>query len=322
MSKDFTHLHVHTDASALDGINKCDALCKHVKQNKMSACAVTDHGNMHAAIDFYKRAKENNINPLIGVEAYITSNEDHSEEKQRDNNHCILIAMNNKGLQNLFWLSSQAALHNFYYKPRISLSNLMTHNEGLIATTSCLGGIVAKQGLFNPETKQFSDPEGKALKRLETFASIFNDRLYVEIQDNPEFWEQESYNNWLIQKAKDTKLPLVITSDAHYLTAQDKATHDLIMAQQLKIPLHEYQADDDGLKYGAGHYIRTAEEMYQAAIKYGAESSFWNTTELSKRCSIDIELGKWKTPKFDPSKEKDYKEFKAWKAKRNECSPH
>lgn len=322
MSKDFCHLHVHTHASTLDGINQCDALCKYVASNKMSACAVTDHGNMHAALEFYKKSKEVGIKPLLGVEAYITANEDGAENKQRDNHHCILIAMNNTGLQNLFKLSSLAALENFYYKPRISLSNLEKYNEGIIATTSCLGGIISKQGMFDANKKDFFDPDGKALTTLEKFATIFNNRLYLELQDNPEFWEQTAYNTWLIQKAKDTKLPLVITSDAHYLTAQDKLTHDLVMAQQLKIPLHEYQSDDDGLKYGAGHYIRSAEEMYQAAIKLGSEDSFWNTTELSKRCSINIELGVWKTPNFNPSKEKDYKEFQAWKAKKYECSPH
>ena len=322
--RDFCHLHVHTDSSVLDGIIKTGDLCKHVKASGMSSCGISDHGVLHATVDFYKKAKENNIKPILGVEAYLTDDEDDMEKssRTRDNYHCVLIAENEIGLRNLFWLTNKANINNFYYKPRISIRHLEgSRSEGIIATTSCLGGIVSKRGVFNKDSQTFDDVDKKATKSLERFASIFNNKLYLEIQDNPEFWQQDVYNSWLISRARDMRLPLIITSDAHYLNKEDKAVHDLVMAQQLKIPLSEYQEDSDGLRYGAGHYIRSAEEMYQAAIKLDAEDSFWNTTEIANKCNVNIELGKYQTPVFDPKKESDYNEFQKWRAKKNECHP-
>ncbi len=326
MAKDFTHLHVHTEYSILDGINKIPALCEYVKKLGMSACAITDHGVLHGVIDFYKKAKDCGINPIIGVEAYITEDEDGIEDnkfKTRDNHHCIMVAQNETGLRNLFWLTNQANEHNFYYRPRISIKHLEAGRaEGIVATSSCLGGITSKLGRYNKQSANdgtFDDPDVHARSALELYSSIFNGRFYAEVQDNPEFWQQKAYNRWLIENATDMGIPLVITSDAHWLTREDKDIHELIMAQQMKCTLDEYKGDEDGLFYGKGHYIRSPDEMYKAAVDMGAEEAFWNTTEIAKQCAVDITLGKYENPEFDITGESDYEEFKKWESSKYEC---
>lgn len=330
--KDFCHLHVHSEYSILDGINRLDKLAEYVAKQGMSSCAVTDHGVLHGVIEWYKSGQDAKINPIIGVEAYLTDDEDGIEsnkDKTRDNYHCILLATNEEGLRNLFWLTNMANLNNFYYRPRISIGNLDSRNSGIIATSSCLGGIAAKRGQFNRGVQSdqpngtFTDNDSHASRCLERFAAIFNGRFYCEIQDNPEFWQQGAYNRWLINAARERNLPLVITSDAHWLTKQDKDTHDMIMAQQLKTTIEEYKkrGDEDGLYYGAGHYIRSPEEMYQAALKYNCEEAFWNASEIAKQCKVDIKLGEYETPIFNITKEDDYEDFKQWRTSQLECSP-
>jgi DNA polymerase-3 subunit alpha len=341
MSKDFCHLHVHTVYSILDGINKIKPLAKHVKDSGMSCCAITDHGVMHGAIDWWKAGTDAGIKPIIGVEAYLTTDEDGIEDnkhKTRDNFHCILLAQNETGLRNLYWLTNQANLHNFYYRPRISIEHFKNGRaDGIIATSSCIGGVVCQASSIwapDPETnkvkkmnpcfdagnKTFKGDKG-VIERLGLFRELFQGRFYAEIQDNPEFWEQNAYNQWLIEEARRMSIPLVISADAHWLTKNDKATHDLIMAQQLKCSVQEYRerGDEDGMYYGDGHYIRSPDEMHQAALKYGAEDAFWNTTELAKTVELDIKLGEYKPPLFDIQNESDYEDFKQWRATRFEC---
>lgn len=307
---------MHTEYSALDGINKCDKLAEWVAACGMSACAITDHGVLHGIIDFYKAGKKAGINPVLGVEAYLTNNENGIEDnkfKTRDNYHCILVAKNQTGLSNLIYLTNVANQHNFYYKPRINIKSLAEHSEGIIATSSCLGGVVSKQGEY--KDKKFYDSDKRARDALMLFSEIFQGNFYAEIQDNPEFWEQMTYNEWLIKQARTNKIPLIITADAHWLKKEDKHIHDLIMAQQLKKSIAEYKAagDEDGLYYGEGHYIRTPAEMYEAALKYQAEDAFYNTLEVAKQCKVELKLGEYETPIFDPTKEDDYQEFLEWK---------
>lgn len=318
ISKDFCHLHIHTEYSILDSIIRINELCKHVKEQGMSACAITDHGNVHGIIEFWKAANKAGIKSAIGIEAYITSDVDGIEDnkfKTRDNHHCVMIAQNETGLKNLFWLINQANLYNFYYKPRISVQNLPGRTAGLVATSACLGGVVSKCGVYDQEGKTFTDPNGNARKALSRYQELFSGRFYAEIQDNPELWQQEAYNTWLIKEAKDLNIKLVITSDAHFLTKEEKDTHTLIMAQQMKCTLEEYKNNKDIMKYGAGHYIRSPENMFQAALKYNAEEAFWNTTEIVKDIQLNIELGKYKSPTFDITQEDDYSEFQQWKKK-------
>lgn len=326
MSKDFCHLHVHTVYSILDGINKIKPLAKHVKASGMSACAITDHGVLHGVIDWWKAATDEGVKPIIGVEAYLTDDEDGIEDnkdKTRDNYHCILLAQNEQGLRNLYWLINQANLRNFYYRPRISIQHLLRgRSDGIIATSSCLGGVVAKRGEYDSGNRTFSGRD--ALQQLGLFSEVFQGRFYAEIQDNPQIWEQNAYNAWLIKEARAMNVPLVITSDAHWLSKADKDTHDLIMAQQLKCSVQEYKerGDEDGMSYGDGHYIRPPEEMYQAALKYGAEDAFWNTIEIAKNVDLKITLGEYKPPLFNIKNEDDYGDFQKWRATRFECDTH
>jgi DNA polymerase-3 subunit alpha len=291
----------------------------------MISCAITDHGNMSGHIEFYKELKKKNIKPLLGIEAYITQDPDGIEDnkdKVKDNWHCILIARNLEGYKDLIWLNNQATLYNFYYKPRISLQNLVKRSSNLIATSSCLGGICAKCGKFDEGNRTFDDHTKQAEHNLGMFRDIFHGNFYAEIQDDRSRWEQCSYNEWLIKRAQEMSIPLVITSDAHFLHKTDKRTHDIVMAQQLKITLQEYQTDDDGMSYGENHYVRLPEEMKEAAKSYGTESAYWNTEEIAKKCNVELELGKYKTPTFPYQEATDYQEFKQWKASKFECLPN
>lgn len=284
----------------------------------MSSVAITDHGYMHGVIEFYKTCKKEDIRPCIGVEAYLTNDEDGIEDnkfKTRDNYHCILLAKNNDGLSTLYSLVNNAALFNFYYKPRVSINNLKNVDlSGLIATSACLGGMISKQGTFDEGNKSFIDTNGDAVRMLGLLKDLFGGDFYAEIQDNPEFWEQAAYNEWLVPIAKQEGIPLVITSDAHFLTKEDKDLHNIVMAQQMKKTVEEYSCDEDGMAYGEGHYIRSSDEMLEAALKYKAEEAFYNTTEIAKKCNVEITLGKYQIPFFDITQEEDYEEFCAYKA--------
>ncbi len=315
MSLDFCHTHVHSVFSVLDGINRLDQLVARCKELGMSSCALTDHGNLHGMIDFYKECKKGGIKPIVGIECYITRDPDGVDEdykKTRDNHHCILLAQNNTGLANLFWLITNGNLNNFYYKPRINIETLKAKSEGLICTSACVGGWVAQQGIFDAEKKLFLDPESKAYVAARELHEVFGNRFYLEIQDQ-DMWEQTAFNKFLVDIAKRDKIQLLITADAHYLKKEDKDTHAMIMAQQLKKTIDEYESGSE-MKYGGGFYIRSPEEMKEAAIRHDAEEAFWNSNEIAKMCNIEIELGKYKMPLFDVTKADDYDEFKQYKA--------
>lgn len=283
----------------------------------MTSCAITDHGSLFKMIEFYKELNKRGLNPIIGVEAYLTNDQDgieNNKHKSKDNYHCIMLAQNDVGLANIIWLVNQANLHNFYYKPRISIENLKTRGtEGIIATSSCLGGVIAKQGSYDSGNKTFVDDSKKCQNTLGLFKELFPDRFYAEIQDNDTIWEQGAYNDWLIREAKQQRVPTVITSDAHFLKKEDKELHDLVMAQQLKITVQEYACDEDGMAYSSGHYVRSPTNMLSAALQYGEEDAFYNTVEIAKKCKVNIALGKYENPEFDFTNESDYQDFLKWK---------
>lgn len=317
MSKDFIHLHVHTEYSVLDGINKVDKLCERVKECGMSACAITDHGAMGGIVEFYKAAKKTGIKPILGVEAYITHDKDGLEntDKHKDNMHCVMLAQNEQGLANIIALSNKAYLENFYYKPRISIHNLEGNTDGIIATSACLGGIVSKVGTFDQESRTFTDPEELSQKQLELFSKLFHGRFYAEVQDLP-IWEQRAYNAWLIENARKMNIPLVITADAHFLTEDDYETHRLVMAKNTGKVLSEYAQDDDGLVYHRAHHVRTSESMYESACNLEVEEAFWNTIKIAEQCELEITLGEYKYPHFDITIEDDYHHFLEWEKQR------
>ena len=319
----YVHLHVHTEYSVLDGLNKVKLLIDRVKALGMSACAITDHGTLSGLIEFYKACKAAEIKPILGMEAYITIDEDDwpNEKKTRDNRHLVLLAMNNVGLKNLIWLNNRAHLHNFYYSPRICLEHLKTHSTGLVALTACLGGVAGKKAIYkqdneleqigliyHKDTESVDDLWKRSEWWIEELSNIFRGKLYLEIQDHPN-WEQKAYNRWLKQMAEQRELPMVLTCDAHYPRPEDLEVHQLLMAQQFKMTLPEYKAKDS---FELKNFIREPEELYQFSAEFKAEEAFWNTAEIAEQCNVTLELGKYQTPLFDVTKCEDYKDFQKW----------
>jgi DNA polymerase-3 subunit alpha len=217
--------------SVLDGIIHPKALMKKVKELGMTSIGVTDHGNLHGLIEFYKAAQEENVKLLCAVEAYITQDPDNSEEKTRDNNHLVLIAKNNDGLKELYKLISEANINNFYYKPRIFVDKLR-HTKNLIALSACLGSPISHKLQWDKEKHTVQDVDNAGLETAKYLASCFPGNFYLELKDHRESWEQIKYNEYLLDLGKKLGLPFVITTDAHYLNNEDFSTHLFVMAHQ------------------------------------------------------------------------------------------
>ena len=212
---DFTHLHLHSTYSILDGENMLDNITKRVKELGMKQVALTDHGTMMGSLNFYKACKKEGLKPILGVEAYITNDPDGmiKEERTKDNFHLVMIAENEIGYKNLLDLVSKAQLGNFYHKPRISKHNLLVPGavEGVIATSACLGNEVNRMGKWDPEKSEYQDKQAM-YKAAEFYQSVFGDRYYLEIQDNDDSaGQQKIYNEIVIQIAKDIGQKNVIT---------------------------------------------------------------------------------------------------------------
>ena len=315
--EDFTHLHLHSTYSLMDGIIKIDELCQQVKKLGMSSCALTDHGNLHGMIEFYKEAKKTGIKPILGVEAYLTRDPNGTEKKTRDNYHAVLLAQNNTGLENIITLTNRANAENFYYNPRINIEDLYSLNDGIILSTACLGGVISRQGRSGVEKIKRADRpkwklfEDEALAQALEMRDIFSDRFYLEIQDNG-LWEQEILNEFLVQIGRAHKIPLVITADAHFLKQEDYSTHQMIMAKQLGMSLKEYSQKGD-MVYSDQLYVKPPQEMFKAAARIGNAEAFFNTVDIANRCEVEIELGKFEIPEFKVEETEDYEEFLAWR---------
>ena len=321
MPKDFSHLHVHSIYSLLDGSNKIDKLCERVKELGMTSIAITDHGVMSGCVEFYKQCKKNSVKPILGIEAYITDDEDGvpKENRHRDNNHLVMVAMNNEGYENLLFMSSNAALNNFYYKPRISKTTLAKHSKGIIATSACLGNECNRKACWIPEDKRYEDPNKDVRKAAAWYKEVFQGRYYLEIQDNDDkAGQQAAYNSFIMGIGKELDIPMVITSDAHYLHKEDKDTHDMLMAMQLKQTLTQYKDPSNTFQYGPWFYIRSGDEMYEAAKKYNCSQAFENTLVIASQCNLELELGKYKPPTFPIDQVEDRKEFEEWLKHRHE----
>jgi DNA polymerase-3 subunit alpha len=306
---DFTHLHTHSTYSILDGENQLEALVNRVKESGMKQVALTDHGTMMGSLNFYKACKAAGIKPILGVEAYITNDLDDAEEKTRDNNHLVMVAINKTGYLNLLNLVSKAQLQNFYFKPRISKHNLTAETtEGIIATSACLGNEVNRVGGWDLETKTYTQREAMEAAAA-SYKAIFGDRYYLEIQDNDDpVGQQLIYNQIVIDIAKNQHIKNVITADAHYTDVKSVDLHAMLMAMQLKKTYTEYMAAGE-MKYGPWFFVRTPQQMLEASIKHKCEEAFWNACDIGNQCSIEIELGKYKNPIFDITNEVDYADF-------------
>ena len=285
----FSHLHVHTEYSLLDGSNKIKEYVARVKELGMNSAAITDHGVMFGVIDFYRAAKEAEINPILGCEVYVAPGSRFDKETQTGEDryyHLVLLAENNQGYSNLMKIVSAGFVEGYYYKPRVDIDVLKKYHEGVIALSACLAGEVARylsKGLYE---------EGKraALKYEEIFGK---DNFFLELQDHG-IPQQQMVNQQLIRMNRETGIGLVCTNDIHYTYAEDAAAHDILLCIQTGKKVE----DEDRMRYEGGqYYVKSPQEMAQL-FPYAPEA-LENTQKIADRCHVDIEFGVTKLPKFD-----------------------
>ena len=283
----FTHLHVHTEYSLLDGSNKIKELVAQTKALGMDSVAITDHGVMYGVIDFYRAAKAAGIRPVIGCEVYVAPNSRFDKAGQQDNkyNHLVLLAENNTGYHNLMKLVSRGFTEGFYYKPRVDMELLREYHEGIIALSACLAGIV-------PEYIQKGLYEDAKLKALELEAVFGKDNFFLELQDHG-IPAQKTVNQSLIRMSQETGIGLVATNDIHYTYAEDEKSHDILLC----IQTGKKVADEDRMRYEGGQYYVKSEEEMRKLFPYAKEACD-NTQWIADRCQVDIEFGKYKLPEF------------------------
>jgi DNA polymerase-3 subunit alpha len=286
---DFAHLHVHTEFSLLDGLTKVDSLMDHVKGLGMSSVAMTDHGNMHGAIDFYKAAKAKGVKPIMGAELYIAerSLRDRDQSRDRENYHLTVLAKDLTGYKNLIKLLSTAWLDGYYYKPRVDHEALRAHSEGLIALSGCLGSEVSQAILK-------SNPD-KALRLAEEYRDIFGrDSYYFEVQGHATEG-QHKVNAALREMSGKLGVPLVATNDSHYTTKDDYKPHDVLLCIQVG---KDYN-DQNRFRFESDtFYVRSPQEM--AELFPELPEALENTLAIAERCNVDIPVGTWILPKYEP----------------------
>ena len=286
MSK-FVHLHIHSEFSLLDGANRIKDLPVRAKELGMKAMAITDHGVMYGAIDFYKAWKKEGIKPIIGCEVYVAPRSRLNKEPNIDNryNHLILLAKNQQGYQNLSKLVSIGFTEGYYYKPRIDLEVLEKYHEGLICLSACLAGAV-NQALLNGQNE-------KAEEIALWHKKVFGEDYYIEIQNNG-IKEQVLANQKLVQLARKLDIPLVATNDAHYLKREDAYNHEILLC----IQTGKRMSDPDRMKFDTDElYVKSPEEMseYFSAFPDAIE----NTVKIADKCNVEFEFGHTILPNYD-----------------------
>ncbi|HET8991884.1 MAG TPA: DNA polymerase III subunit alpha, partial [Candidatus Saccharimonadales bacterium] len=304
-SKDYVHLHNHTQYSLLDGLTKIPALVDYVSEKGMQAVAVTDHGTLSGTIELYKEARAKNIKPIIGIETYIAARKHTDKEPSKDkpNYHLILLAMNNKGYQNMMALSTIANLEGFYYKPRIDRELLSKHNEGLICLSGCASselGEALRSGLYD-----------EAKKIAQWYKQVFGDRYYLEIQDHghvkhTSVWrEQTTINDGLIKLSRELDIPAVVTCDAHYLNHADQDAHEILLCVQTA----SFLSDEKRMSLKDFELHVTDPEEVIARWAEEHPDFITNTKKIADRCNVEIELGKILIPKFPVPKGQNEKTY-------------
>jgi DNA polymerase-3 subunit alpha len=283
----FVHLHTHSHYSLLDGVPKIPELIAAAKERDMPAIALTDHGNMYGAIEFYQEATKAGVKPIIGLEAYVAPEGMREKAPKERPYHMILLAKNYTGYQNLIELVSKANLEGFYRKPRIDIDLLRTHSEGLIGLSGCLSGHVARSLMTNG---------AKATEEVvKQYQDIFGpDHYYLEVQSNPNTPEQSTVNAGLLELHRSLGTPLVATNDVHYINPDDKEAQDVMLCIQTKNLL----ANQDRFTMSHEDYSLTpAEEMEELFKEYPGACE--NTVKIAEMVNIDITLGEIQTPHFE-----------------------
>lgn len=288
MSKDFVHLHVHTEYSLLDGFSRVKNLVSRAKELNMSAVAITDHGCMFGAIDFFKVAKKEGIKPIIGCEVYTAprSMRDKDPNYDKSQGHLILLAKDTEGYQNLIKLVSKAYVQGFYYKPRVDIDEIRKHSKGIIALSACLAGDVS-QALMN---RNYDKAKNIALKYKEIFGK---DNYYIEIQDH-NLPEQKEVNRELIRLSKEIDVGLVATNDVHYVRKEDSKIHDILMCIQMGKTVN----DPTRMRFGSDEfYLKSREEM--EAVFPEVQEALDNTVKIADMCNVEFDFNTIHLPKYD-----------------------
>lgn len=285
----FTHLHVHTEYSLLDGSCKIGELIERAQNLGMEHLAITDHGNMYGVIDFYRAAKAAGINPVIGCEVYVAPGSRFDRETSKGEeryNHLVLLAENDQGYANLMKIVSRGFTEGFYYKPRVDIEILEKYHEGIIALSACLAGIVAT----NLRHGQYEQAKKEALRLWEIFGPK---HFYLELQDHG-IPEQKTVNQGLLRMSQETGLELVATNDVHYINAEDAEAHDILLCIQTQKKV----SDTDRMRYEGGQYFLKSEQEMLELFPY-AKEAVENTAKIAARCHVEIEFGKYKLPQYD-----------------------
>ncbi len=285
----FTHLHVHTEYSLLDGSNKIKEYVKRVKELGMDSAAITDHGVMYGVIEFYKEATAAGINPIIGCEVYVAPRSRFDRELTGGEDryyHLVLLAENDAGYANLVKIVSRGFTEGYYYRPRVDMEVLEEFHEGIIALSACLAGEVQRY-----IQKGLIDEAGKVAKRYE--ACFGKGNFFLELQDHG-IPTQQTVNTALLRMSKELDIPLVATNDVHYTYAEDAQPHDILLCLQTGKKL----ADEDRMRYEGGQYYVKSEEEMKGLFPYAWEA-VENTQRIADRCHVNIEFGKYKVPHYE-----------------------
>ena len=285
----FTHLHVHTEYSLLDGASKIPELVHQAKELGMDSIAITDHGVMYGVIDFYRAAKKEGIKPIIGCEVYVAPGSRFDKEAGKNENryyHLVLLAENDTGYHNLMKIVSRGFTEGYYYKPRVDREVLQEFHEGIIALSACLAGEVAtylRQGFYEEAKKA-------ALEHVEIFGG---NNYFLELQDHG-IDDQQTVNQGLLRMSQETGIPLVATNDIHYVKKEDAEAHDILLC----IQTGKKVADKDRMRYEGGQYYLKSPEEMEALFPY-AKQALENTGKIAERCNVEIVFGEQKVPKYE-----------------------
>ena len=285
----FTHLHVHTEYSLLDGSCKIKELAARAKELGMDSMAITDHGVMYGVIDFYRAAREVGIKPIIGCEVYVAPGSRFDRENTNGEDryyHLVLLAENDTGYHNLMKIVSKGFVDGFYYKPRVDYEVLETYHEGIIALSACLAGEVQRylaRGMYE-----------EACRSARHYEEIFGKgNFFLELQDHG-ISTQKTVNQGLMRMSRELSMDLVATNDIHYILAEDAAAHDILLC----IQTGKKVSDENRMRYEGGQYYVKSEEEMRALFPY-AQEAIDNTHKIAERCNVEIEFGVTKLPKYE-----------------------
>ncbi|HPO06594.1 MAG TPA: DNA polymerase III subunit alpha, partial [Candidatus Pacearchaeota archaeon] len=296
---DFVHLHTHTHYSLLDGLAQIDPLLDKVQSLGMSACAITDHGNMYGAVEFYKKAKKRGIKPIIGCEVYVALESRFSRRPQIDDarHHLVLLVKNEAGYRNLVKLVTKAHLEGFYYKPRVDEELLAEHQEGLIAMTACIQGKIPRLAI----AKKMDE----ALECARRYQKMFGkENFFLEIQHHPNLPDQSPANEGLIEIARKTGIGLVATNDIHYLDADDMEAQDILMLINTGADINN---PERLTMKGEDFSMRSPQKMIEDFKDF--PEAIENTAKIAQMCKFEFELKKTKLPRFTPPENRSNEDY-------------